>query len=323
MVDDYEKEVLEQQALMSAHIIKQFEHSKAKRHDWESLWSQCYEYALPQRQQFSSAQMSGQQRHEHLYDGTALDAVDQLAASLLGQLTPPWTQWFGLRPGQDIEDENREALAVILEKAAKTIQAHFDRSNFSVEMHQCFLDLVVGGTASLLVEEAQPGAMSAFKFSSVPLHEIVLDEGDSGFLDIAHRRLTLTPAQMMKRYPFADIDHDDFSKGDEEFSVLESVVPDDTAYHFTAILEEGQRVLVDVRLPRSPFINFRWMKSPGEVYGRSPVMKSLPDIKTANKVVELILKNASIGNYNFSKSNILAYNKLCYSILLHIKINNT
>lgn len=31
------------------------------------------------------------------------------------------------------------------------------------------------------------------------------------------------------------------------------------------------------------------------VYGRSPVMKALPDIKTANKVVELILKNASIS----------------------------
>lgn len=45
----------------------------------------------------------------------------------------------------------------------------------------------------------------------------------------------------------------------------------------------------------SPFINFRWLKAPGEVYGRSPVMKALPDIKTANKVVELILKNASIS----------------------------
>ena len=43
------------------------------------------------------------------------------------------------------------------------------------------------------------------------------------------------------------------------------------------------------------------MKSPrsvvvcGQVYGRSPVMKALPDIKTANKVVELILKNTTIA----------------------------
>jgi hypothetical protein len=54
-------------------------------------------------------------------------------------------------------------------------------------------------------------------------------------------------------------------------------------------------VLAEGRFSQSPFINFRWLKAPGEIYGRSPVMKTLPDIKTANKVVELVLKNASIA----------------------------
>ncbi len=58
--------------------------------------------------------------------------------------------------------------------------------------------------------------------------------------------------------------------------------------HDVAVLAEG-------RFSSPPFINFRWLKAPGEVYGRSPVMKALPDIKTANKVVELVLKNASIA----------------------------
>jgi hypothetical protein len=49
------------------------------------------------------------------------------------------------------------------------------------------------------------------------------------------------------------------------------------------------------RFAHAPFVNFRWLKAPGEIYGRSPVMKALPDIKTANKVVELVLKNASIA----------------------------
>jgi hypothetical protein len=53
--------------------------------------------------------------------------------------------------------------------------------------------------------------------------------------------------------------------------------------------------LAEGRFQRSPFIAFRWLKAPGEAYGRSPVMKALPDIKTANKVVELVLKNASIA----------------------------
>ena len=54
-------------------------------------------------------------------------------------------------------------------------------------------------------------------------------------------------------------------------------------------------MLAEGRFAVSPFICFRWLKAPGEVYGRSPVMKALPDIKTADKVVELILKNASIA----------------------------
>ena len=54
-------------------------------------------------------------------------------------------------------------------------------------------------------------------------------------------------------------------------------------------------MLAEGRFDQAPFIAFRWLKAPGEIYGRSPVMKALPDIKTANKVVELVLKNASIA----------------------------
>lgn len=69
-------------------------------------------------------------------------------------------------------------------------------------------------------------------------------------------------------------------------------------YDYMAILFDASNeecILTQAVMPSSPFINFRWLKSPGESYGRSPVMKTLPDIKTANKVVELILKNASIS----------------------------
>jgi len=60
--------------------------------------------------------------------------------------------------------------------------------------------------------------------------------------------------------------------------------------------EEGvPELLAEGRFSESPFVAFRWLKVSGETYGRSPVQKALPDIRTANKVVELILKNASIA----------------------------
>jgi hypothetical protein len=162
-------------------MLRRYEQAKARRQPWESHWQECYDYALPQRSGSLQTGQKGARRNDTLYDATAMDAVDQLAASLLGNLTPAWTQWFGLKPGPDLKKAEADAIAPLLEDVSKKMQAHFDRSNFSVEMHQCFLDLAVGGTATLYLEETQPGAYSAFRFSAVPLQEIFLEEGEQGF----------------------------------------------------------------------------------------------------------------------------------------------
>lgn len=260
----------------------------ANRQPWESLWQECYDYALPQR-----GRTTGTRRGENLYDATALDAVDQLAASLLGHLVPPFTQWFGFKPGPALAAEDAEKLVPVLEKAGQVVQGHFDRSNFLVEVHQSLLDLVVAGTGTLLLEEANLGAQSAFRFTAVPLQQTVLDEGENGLLDITYRESELTRAQVIARFPESELPT---GKPDEKIKLLEAVYPENSAYTLVvyALLNEPT-LLFSGRFQTSPFITFRWMKSPGDIYGRSPVMKALPDIKTANKVVELILKNASIA----------------------------
>ena len=283
-------------------VMRRYRAALARRSNWESLWREAYDYALPQRNSFDG-QMGGSRKMDRLYDGTALDATEQLAASLLGNLTPPWSQWFGLKPGPDLTAEQAESLAPLLEEAGKKIQAHFERSNFIVEMHQCYLDLVVGGTASLQFEEAEPGAFSAFKFTAVPLGQIVLEEDMDGFLKGSFREMDLTLAHIRSRYPTAELPVSLAKEGEKDpqrrFKILEAIMPNETgSYDFKVCLRDSGTenvVLRSGRIAQSPVLGFRWLKSPGEIYGRSPVMKALPDIKTANKVVELILKNASIA----------------------------
>lgn len=283
-------------------LMDRYDSAKNMHQEWTHIWDDCYDFALPQRGGFGSALQPGKKRTNHIYDATAMDAADQLAASLLGHLTPTWSQWFGLKPGPDLSPSEADALAPVLESAAKTIQAHFDRSNFAVEIHQCYLDLVVGGTASLAFEESEPGGFSAFRFDAVPLKHVVLEEGRSGYLDGTFRIMTRTLPQLVRRYPEADIPVDILRRASEnpqeQFEVLEAVIPNGLVYDYAAILRSDAAtpvILETGMFEESPIINFRWVKSPGEIYGRSPVMKALPDIKTANKVVELILKNASIA----------------------------
>jgi head-to-tail connecting protein len=81
--------------------------------------------------------------------------------------------------------------------------------------------------------------------------------------------------------------------------VLEAVWPDRAGTRYAALLAAADggepALLAEGRFAESPCVAFRWLKAPGETYGRGPVMKALPDIRTANTVVEMVLKNASIA----------------------------
>ncbi|MGH1399431.1 MAG: portal protein [Alphaproteobacteria bacterium] len=283
-------------------LLSRYASAKKKRSAWETLWEECYDFALPQRGGFFYDTVSGEHKTNDIYDATAMDAADQLASSLMGHLTPIFTPWFGLKPGPEMSEEDAQTFAPALEKAGKIINDHFDRSNFAVEIHQCFLDLVVGGTASLFFEETQVGEFSAFKFTAAPLTHMVLEEGANGALNAAFREMKLTYEQLTSRYPDALIPPAIIKRATQDpqssFKILEAFIPEGLSTKYHAILmEEGEdaQLLTQGQFDQSPVINFRWSKAPGESYGRSPVMKALPDIKTANKVVELVLKNASIS----------------------------
>ena len=280
------------EALLARHA-----RALARRRLWESTWKECYDLALPGR---------ATEATPTLYDGTAADAAEQLAASLLAELTPPWTRWFGFIPGRgaprgDGRDLAQEAHAAMLEDAAETLHGELVRSNLAVEIHQCFLDLVVAGTACLAVEEASPGEPSALRFSAVPLSEVALEEGPEHRLDTVFRNSSLTLAEILARFGGVALPRSlAEAPGDEprRHRVVEAVIPSERGYDYAAILAadgEAPVLLAEGSFAASPFIAFRWMKAPGETYGRSPVMKALPDIRTANKVVELVLKNASIA----------------------------
>lgn len=282
-------------------MLARYAHTLEARRPMEALWQGCYAMALPRPD--SGAQV---------FDATAADAAEQLAASLLGELTPPWSRWFGLAPAHGSAED--PATLAALEAAAATLQRHFDRSNFGIEMHQAFLDLVVAGTGVLLVEEAPLGEASAFRFAAVPLRSAVLAEGADGRLDTVFRQARLSAAQLRQRHPAAelpgDIERAARTNGAEAdgldlptdpaavHRVVEAVWPDRDGVRYLAVLaDQPDRpvTLAEGRFAENPFIAFRWLKAPGEVYGRGPVMKALPDIRTANKVVELVLKNASIA----------------------------
>ncbi|UPY36604.1 portal protein [Sediminicoccus sp. KRV36] len=278
-------------------ILTRHDAAIGRRRPHEAQWRDAYAHVLPAPHEAAS-----------LYDATAADAAEQLAASLLAELTPPWSRWFGLAPARALADtEEGQAAAAALETTAETLQAHLDRSNFAVEMHQAFLDLVITGTGIMLVEEAPPGETTALRFSAIPVRSAILEEGVNGRLDTVFREARMTTAEMLRRFPFAEIpaamQREAAAEADApdpiRHRLIEAVWPDGAGHRYAAVFDaEGLKAPILVaqgRFADAPFIAFRWLKAPGETYGRGPVIKALPDIRTANRVVELVLKNASIA----------------------------
>ncbi|MBE6449226.1 MAG: phage tail protein [Alphaproteobacteria bacterium] len=287
-------------------LYQRFLKMKTARQSLENSWKDCYAFALPQKEgsfcEFST------NASEKLFDGTAPDCVDQLAACIFSELTPSWRKWFNL-VATNVEQNEDAQSAEFLEDISQTLNSHLNLSNFSVEMHQCFLDLVTVGTACLLFEEARIGEKTAFHFTAIPLSEIYVDEGYKGVLDTTFRYCQLPLSTVIQRFECEDAVNKqqlkDINPADILIPVIECVVPKKCGgYEYVAFVEKdadglfGKKehfILKQGCFETSPFITFRWIKASGEVYGRSPVMKALPDIKTTNKVVELILKNATIA----------------------------
>jgi len=303
-----QKAVTEDKATDGADITQlraRFQKAMERRRNWIAHWQDCYEFALPQRNAAASNQTNGGKRLDRVFDATASDAVEQLAASLMAEITPPGGGWFELEPGGNVANADRQALTEQLGRAVRILQGHFDRSNFAVEMHQAFLDLVTAGTACLRLEKADLHSPSALRFTAVPLRDLAFEERSDGKMDAVFRKLALTRDEITTTWPGAKPVADDDpgeKNAPKRIAVIEAVLPATerkTGYELCVFREDGDGHSGDLiyrdRFDVSPYIAFRWMKAPGEIYGRSPVMKALPDIKTANKVVELVLKNASIA----------------------------
>ena len=187
-------------------VWSRYQRAKQRRRCWESLWRECYIYALPQRGAgFGSEFRPGANPVERLFDGTALDAVEQLGASLLAELTPPWSQWFGLIPGREVGRDRARC------RRRGPGSRHPDRAGpfrpFELRGRDPsgFLDLVTVGSATLLFEEAPIGSLSAFRLSAVPMSEIVFEAGPDGQIDGHFRERSLPLDVLQARFPGAEL----------------------------------------------------------------------------------------------------------------------
>jgi hypothetical protein len=156
--------------------------------------------------------------------------------------------------------------------------------------------------------------VAPLNFIPVPMFLISYEEGANGQVDKVYRKMRMKAEAVKQQWKDAEFPVDVAqrieSKPTDEIELLEATVYDmdrgDYCYH--VIDKISKEELVYRRMNSSPWVISRYSKVAGEVYGRGPLLTALPDIKTLNKTLELVLKNASLaisGVYTAADDGVL------------------
>lgn len=294
-------------------IIKRAEVAQRKKDEFESLYRDAYEFALPQRQLYGywEGQSQGAKKMARVFDSTAINSTQRFANRLQSGIFPPQRKWCRLEPGPDIPVERRQQAQAVLDQYNEKMFTVIKQSNFDIAIGEFLLDLAVG-TAGMLV---LPGDdVAPLNFIPVPMFLISYEEGANGQVDKVYRKMRMKAEAVKQQWKDAEFPVDVAqrieSKPTDEMELLEATVYDmdrgDYCYH--VIDKISKEELVYRRMKSSPWVISRYSKVAGEVYGRGPLLTALPDIKTLNKTLELVLKNASLaisGVYTAADDGVL------------------
>ena len=158
-------------------LQKMYRRALSAREPWVRRWDACLRYTMPRDDADAAV----------LFDATAADCADNLAAAMYSLLTPPESMWIDLVPESDAAPDAAPAVAAL--------RVNLNDSNFYTTVHQCYMDLVTLGTACLFMAENPIGAASAFSFRAIPMHDIAI------LNDVVFHTTSMPASDVLTQYP--------------------------------------------------------------------------------------------------------------------------
>ena len=288
---------------LSKELLRRFGKLKAQRQNWESHWQEVADYMMPRKADVTKTRSKGDKRTELIFDSSPLHAVELLSASLHGMLTNPATPWFSLKfKNSQIVDE--DAANEWLEDATEKMYETFNRSNFQQEIFELYHDLITFGTAAMFIEEDSDDIV---RFSTRHIGEIFISENNKGRIDTIFRKFKITARAAITQFGENNVSSKLLAMATkdpyEEVEILHVVFPRDKfdskkkdaknmPFASVYIEVDSKEQISESGFNEFPYVVPRYLKASFEIYGRSPAMTALPDVKMLNEMAKTTIKAA-------------------------------
>lgn len=260
---------------------------RTERYSWWLAWRELADYVIPRRYKWLISPNQGNRGspiNQRIVDSTGTLAVRTLAAGMMSGITSPARPWFKLT----LEDQGLAAyqpVQVWLEAVQRRMLRIFADSNFYNAMHVAYEDLAVFGTAALIIYEDFDDVIHCYNPCA---GEYFLAQNYKLGVDTFYREFVQTSSQLVREFGEENVSdtvrqlYNDKGNGkDKEVVVGHAIEPKEERYRevYWELGSSQQTVLRTRWYDENPSLAARWYLVANDVYGRSPAMDALGDIK--------------------------------------------
>jgi hypothetical protein len=275
-------------------IVNRWGMLKQERSSWWSQWQELSSYILPiSGRFFVQDRNKGNRRGNNIYDSTGTRALRILGAGMMAGATSPARPWFRLATA-DPDLNQYHPVRVWLDDVTRLMQTVFQKSNTYRSLHGIYEELGCFGTAAAII---------LLDYKNI-IHHYVLTAGEyaiatdyQGKVCTIYREFERPVSEVVKEFGYdqcstavknmfdrgqldqwVGIIHAIEPRADRDISKIDNRNMKWASYYMEASGNEN-KFLRESGFNHFPSVVPRWAISGGDIYGNSPAMESLGDIK--------------------------------------------
>jgi len=267
----------------------------SERSSWISHWREVSEYQQPRAGRFiASDRNKGDKRTHNIIDNAAMFGSRTLAAGMMSGMTSPARPWFRLEI-QDKDLMEYGAVKTWLHDSAVLLRAIFAGSNTYRALHTLYEELGLFGTAATIV---LPDFDNVIHHYPLTVGEYALSTNYKGEVDTLCREFQMTVGQMVGQFgienvseavknlyhrhqvdQWVDVVHMIEPRKDREYGKLDAKNKRFSSCYIEPGMDNFDKYLSESGFDKFPALTPRWVVTGNDIYGTSPGMECLGDVK--------------------------------------------
>jgi hypothetical protein len=267
---------------------------KSERASWWAHWKEISDYLLPRSGRFFVQDRDkGWRRHNNIYDSTGTQSLRVLAAGMMSGMTSPARPWFRLSaPHPELNQSH--AVKVWLNQVQRMMLEIFQRSNTYRALHQMYEEIGAFGTSASII---LPDYKNVIHHYTLTCGEYAIATNWKGEVDTLYREFQKTVGEIVTEFGYENCSltvRNMFDRGslDQWVTIIHAIEPRTARDHkkqdaknmawksvYFELGADKDKYLRESGFRRFPAVVPRWGVTGGDIYGNSPGMEALGDIK--------------------------------------------